>query len=259
MKRALLIAGGTIGGFGAVLSITPPNLGSAAPSTLTGMGGGTTNAGAGLGTGKQTPTAGPQTATPVATPVSTTPAAAPSATPSATKKKKRTKVTTTKKATPAATKTQGGTATTPTASPTQAATPTPTPTPTPTKTQTPTPTPTPTKTQAPPPPPATKGVSGTFTGATFQALERGRLWGNVTVSVTLVDGAISSIQANQNPQSRGQYAFNWLTPAIKTQKLTVKDVMGISPTSFIGSNSGASYSAMAYWQSLQSALTKSGA
>jgi uncharacterized protein with FMN-binding domain len=32
MKRALLIAGGTIGGLGAVLTITPPNLSSAKPS-----------------------------------------------------------------------------------------------------------------------------------------------------------------------------------------------------------------------------------
>jgi len=243
MKRALLIAGGTIGGLGAVLSITPPQLGASATSPGTSLGGGTTNAGAGLGSGTQTSAAGPQAATPVATPVSTTPAAA-TPSPSATKKKKTTHVTTTKKATPAATKTQGGTATTPSATPTQS--------------QTPTPTPTPTKTQAPPPP-ATKGVSGTFTGNVYQANQGGRVWGNVQVTVTLVDGAISTIQASQNPQSRGQYAFNWLTPAIKTQKLTVKDVMAIAPSSLLGSNSGASYSAMAYWQSLQSALTKSGA
>ena len=255
MKRALLIAGGTIGGLGAVLSITPPQLGASATSPGTSLGGGTTNAGAGLGSGTQTSAAGPQAATPVATPVSTTPAAA-TPSPSATKKKKTTHVTTTKKATPAATKTQGGTATTPSATPTQSQTPTPTPTPT--KTQTPTPTPPPTKTQAPPPP-ATKGVSGTFTGNVYQANQGGRVWGNVQVTVTLVDGAISTIQASQNPQSRGQYAFNWLTPAIKTQKLTVKDVMAIAPSSLLGSNSGASYSAMAYWQSLQSALTKSGA
>ena len=251
MKRALLIAGGTLGGLGAVLSITPPQLGGTATAPGTNLGGGSTNAGAGLGSGTQTSAAGPQTATPVATPVSTKPAAKPSATPT---KKKTTKPTATKKATPAATKSsnnsQGGTQTSST--PTPAATPTPTPTPTPTKTQTPTPTPTPTKAAA-------KGVSGTFTGNTYQANQGGRVWGNVTVQVTLVDGAVSSIQASQNPQSRGQYAFNWLTPAIKTQKLTVADIMAIKPSSLLGSNSGASYSAMAYWQSLQSALTKSGA
>ena len=36
MKRALLIAGGTVGGLGAVLSITPPQLGSNGISTLAG-------------------------------------------------------------------------------------------------------------------------------------------------------------------------------------------------------------------------------
>ena len=36
MKRALLIAGGTVGGLGAVLSITPPQLGSSGISTLAG-------------------------------------------------------------------------------------------------------------------------------------------------------------------------------------------------------------------------------
>jgi len=36
MKRALLIAGGTVGGLGAVLSITPPQLGSNALSTIAG-------------------------------------------------------------------------------------------------------------------------------------------------------------------------------------------------------------------------------
>lgn len=43
-KRVLLIAGGTIGGLGAVLSITPPQFGSTAGGTLSGnkLGGGTT-------------------------------------------------------------------------------------------------------------------------------------------------------------------------------------------------------------------------
>ena len=36
MKRALLIAGGTVGGLGAVLAITPPQLGSSGISTLAG-------------------------------------------------------------------------------------------------------------------------------------------------------------------------------------------------------------------------------
>jgi uncharacterized protein with FMN-binding domain len=45
-KRFLLIAGGTVGGLGAVLSITPPQFGSATAGTLGGksLGGGTTTA-----------------------------------------------------------------------------------------------------------------------------------------------------------------------------------------------------------------------
>ena len=44
-KRFLLIAGGTVGGLGAVLSITPPQFGSAAGGSLSGktLGGGTTS------------------------------------------------------------------------------------------------------------------------------------------------------------------------------------------------------------------------
>lgn len=43
-KRVLLIAGGTVGGLGAVLSITPPQFGSSGGGTLSGhtLGGGTT-------------------------------------------------------------------------------------------------------------------------------------------------------------------------------------------------------------------------
>ena len=83
MKRALLIAGGTIGGLGAVLSITPPHFGSS-----TGIAGGIKTS------GSTTPT----------TPTATTPTAAPTQsaapTPATTKKAKPAS---TKKATPAAT------------------------------------------------------------------------------------------------------------------------------------------------------------
>ena len=42
MKRAILIAGGTVGGLGAVLSVTPPQLGSNGLSTLAGASAATT-------------------------------------------------------------------------------------------------------------------------------------------------------------------------------------------------------------------------
>jgi len=80
MKRALLIAGGTIGGLGAVLSITPPHFGSSS-----GVAGGIKTSGSTSAT----------TATPTTAP---TQSAAP--TPASTKKAKPAS---TKKATPAAT------------------------------------------------------------------------------------------------------------------------------------------------------------
>ena len=79
MKRALLIAGGTVGGLGAVLSITPPQFGST--STVAG----------GIQKQNSAPsTPAPATAAPApATPTSAaTPAAKPAAKPAATKKAK---------------------------------------------------------------------------------------------------------------------------------------------------------------------------
>ena len=84
MKRALLIAGGTIGGLGAVLSITPPNFG-----TSSGVAGGINTGGTTTPTTAATPTPTPTAAaTKTATPASTktaTPATAKKATPKATK------------------------------------------------------------------------------------------------------------------------------------------------------------------------------
>ena len=85
MKRALLIAGGTIGGLGAVLSITPPHFGSS-----TGIAGGIKTSGS---TSPTTPTATTPTAAP-------TQSAAPTpATPATPTKTKKAKPAATKKAT----------------------------------------------------------------------------------------------------------------------------------------------------------------
>jgi uncharacterized protein with FMN-binding domain len=95
MKRALLIAGGTVGGLGAVLAITPPQLTSTSSSLTLGGGtalpatGGTTNAATAAVTTKATPAATKTTkpvATKTATPAksaaaTTSPAATKSATP----------------------------------------------------------------------------------------------------------------------------------------------------------------------------------
>ena len=129
-KRFFLIAGGTVGGLGAVLSITPPQFGS--------------TSGLSLGTG--TSLSGGTTSTPAATP-----------TPATTKK-----ATTTK--TPAPTTTKKATTTkTPAPTTTKKATTTKTPAPTTTKKAT---TSTPKSTPAPVSTPKPAGVSGTFSGAT---------------------------------------------------------------------------------------------
>jgi uncharacterized protein with FMN-binding domain len=107
MKRALLIAGGTVGGLGAVLAITPPQLGSSS----SGLGGG-------LDLAANT-TAGAQTTTTAA------PAATTSSKPSAGSNSSTAKATTTKKATAQPSTSQSAAATqSPTASASATATPT---------------------------------------------------------------------------------------------------------------------------------------
>ena len=101
-KRFFLIAGGTVGGLGAVLSITPPQFGTAS--------------GLALGTGGSLP--GGTTSTPAAI---TPPVTAPVATPTPTDTASATPATT-PKATPKATHTAPP-ASTPTATPTPASTP----------------------------------------------------------------------------------------------------------------------------------------
>ena len=138
---------------------------------------------------------------------------------------------------------------TPTPSPTKTAT-----APAPTKSSTPkaTPTPSATQTQAP-----TTGVSGTFTGASFPADERGRVWGDVHVTVTLKNDKIVSINGSQSPASRGYLAFNQIDPYVVSQKITIATIKSTAATS-LPYVSGASYSSMAYWQSLKSALQQAG-
>ena len=241
MKRALLIGTGLVGGLGAVLTITPPQLGTHS-SSAGGLAGGTT-----------TPTQTPATQTPTAapTPAQSTAAATPPAPTKTTKATKKATPKATAKATkkPKPTKTTaGGTATTPTPTQTTAA-----PAPTPTKT-TPPPAPTPTKTT---PPPASSGVSGTFTGSAFDANERGRIWGSVTVTITVKNGVITASRGVQRPSSRGQYAFDQIDPYVATQQITIATIKSkaASALPYVG---GATYSSQAYWDSLKSALSQAG-
>jgi uncharacterized protein with FMN-binding domain len=156
--------------------------------------------------------------------------------------------------------TAGGLATdsgvTPVATPTKSVAPTPT-----KKTNTPAPT---TSTPAVPTTPTvaptpTKAATGsvTVTGNSFGANEGGRNWGNVTVTVTITDGQITLVSGMQSPTSRGQWAFDRLDPYVQGQKITVAQIKSKTAGSlpFV---SGVSYSSMAYWNSLNSAISKAG-
>jgi hypothetical protein len=157
----------------------------------------------------------------------------------------------------------GGTSSTPasTPAPTKAAV---TPTPAQTKSTAPAPsqssdvqTPTPVAPTPTPAPTKAAGANVTVTGNVFGANEGGRNWGNVTVRVTFTDGDISSITGSQSPSSRGQWAFDRLDPYVSGQKITVAQIKSKSANA-LPYVSGVSYSSMAYWESLKSAISKAG-
>ena len=200
MKRGLLIAGGTLGGLGVVMSITPPQFSTSDSMSLGGVG--AINTGA------------------VAAAPSTAPAASSSAT--ATPTKSATKAAATKAATtrPAATKTAttkpatnsnsnnnadtnnnantGNTATNPAPATTTAA-------------------------------PAPAGVSGTFTGPSVFVQ-----YGNVQVEVTVVNGRITDAQAIVAPSGKNARYTNMAVPVLKKQTLAAQssNIQGASGASY---------------------------
>ncbi len=99
--------------------------------------------------------------------------------------------------------------------------------------------------------------SVTVTGDSFAASERGRNWGNVKVKVTFKDGAITAITGMQSPISRGQWAFDQLDPYVSSQKITIEQIKS-KDSSALPYVSGVSYTAIAYWDSLKSAINKAG-
>ena len=210
MKRALLIAGGTVGSLGAVFAITPPQL-SLSESAL--------------GTGLDlAPVASATTDTAV-------PAATQDPTPAATKAASATKTT-------AATSTKNTTATatksaTPTAEATVAAT----------KSATPTATPTPKATSTTT---SGKAQSGTFVGdgCTMR-------YGTVQVQITINNGKITDAVALQAPSGRDQRYTDMAIPVMRQKTLAAQ-------SSNITGVTGASYTAYAWYISLQSALKKAG-
>ena len=197
-KRFFLIAGGTVGGLGAVLSITPPQFGSAS--------------GLALGTGGSLP--GGTTSTPAAI---TPPVTAPVATPTPTDTASATPATT-PKATPKATHT---------------ATPKATHKPTPNATHTAPPASTPTATPTPASTPKASGVSGTYTGASASTI-----YGPVQVQITLVGGKITNAIALTYPtasfrdQQINQQAIPYLIQeTLAAQSANIQGVGGASYTS----------------------------
>ncbi|CAB4332821.1 MAG: hypothetical protein F2690_01470 [Actinobacteria bacterium] len=195
MKRALLIAGGTLGGLGAVMAITPPQFSTS----------NTAGIGAGLGAiGGSTPAA-------ASTPTVRSSATA-SATKSATSKPVVTKKSkTTKSATASATAQATAAATaSATASATSSATPTAT------------------KTTAAPAP-ASKGVTGTFVGPSVYVN-----YGNVQVQITVKDGTITDAKAIQAPSGRSQRWTDMATPTLRKQTLAAQSdaIQGASGASY---------------------------
>ncbi len=225
MKRALLIAGGTVGGLGAVLAITPPQITSTqSTGSLTGSLGGTPATGS--------------VATAAATQAAATPAATQAATPAATKAAPKSKATK---------KSSGGAAASATASASAPAA----------QTQSAAPTPTPAKTTAAPA--ATGGYSGTVSGASFQA----RNYGTLSATVTFKDGKIENVSASQSPSSWSQNSLSSLIPYVSSGKITVDQIKQYAAEQLpcaIGNScrSQASFSATAFWSSVKSAISKAG-
>ena len=194
MKRVMLIAGGTVGGLGAVLSVTPPQLSDNGLSTLAG--------------------ASAATSVPASTQTS---AAAPAAQQSAAA------VTTTKKPVATATKkatTQNKKQTTSSSSSTTSSAPS-----TSTNSNSAT-----TTTPAPVAPKVTtSGVSGSFTG---DGINVG--YGVVQVKITVSNGKITDAVAVSAPSGRNQRWTDFSIPNLRSQTLAAQSaaISGVSGASY---------------------------
>ena len=196
MKRALLIAGGTLGGLGAVMAITPPQFSSSESLALGGP-------------AKASSTPAAQVAT-----ASATPTATDSPTPAATKTKARTKATkkatASKSATPAATSSSnsnsGAVATAD-------------------------PTPTATKTTAAPAP-VSKGVTGTFTGPTVN-VNYGNVQVQITVKDgKIVDATALQAPSGRNDRWTNMALPILKKQTLAAQSASIQGASGASYTSY---------------------------
>jgi len=237
MKRALLIVGGTVGGLGAVLSITPPQISSGGNSGLAGMQSGAVTI---SGTGSST------SATHVA-PVSATSASSSASTPSNATAASVTTTTKKHKVTARKAQSTGTTAQVQTQTPAAAPTQYQTPAAAPTQSQTPAAAPTQSQTPAAAAVKSTpKGNSGKFVGTSVFVQ-----YGYVQVELTVENGKITDARALQAPNGRSDRFSQYAIPVLRQQTLNAQ-------SSKIQGASGASYTSWGWYTSLQAALVKAG-
>ena len=200
-KRFFLIAGGTVGGLGAVLAITPPQFGSTTGLALgsgTALAGGSTSLSGGTTSLAGGTTSTGTTSTPAATPApaatkKTTTKATPKATPKSTKKSSS--------GSTSGSASSGGTTSTPAATPSST--------------------------------PKAAGISGTFTGAAGNTR-----YGPVQVQITVVNNVITGATALTYPtgsfrdQQINQQAIPYLIQeTLAAQSANIQGVGGASYTS----------------------------
>ena len=202
MKRGLLIAGGTLGGLGAVMAITPPNLSTTSGLAIAGS-----------------------SAMGVATAPSSTPVASTSATATqSASKAASSKAVATKAASASASATSNSNSATVATDPTSA--------PMPTQVAAQNSAPTKTATSTPVQTQTSKGVSGVFAGPAIFVN-----YGTVQVEITVKDGHITDATALQAPTGRNDRWTNMALPILKKQTLAaqsdaIQGASGASYTSF---------------------------
>jgi len=224
MKRALLVAGGTVAGVAAVLSYTPPELtaaassGGLAPTNTSPNQSATTDQGSASAGTTSSPTQAPSNSN------TQSPTQAP-----------------TKSSTKAATPAQ---------KPAQTSTPAQSEATAPAQTSTQTPTQTPT--QAPAPTATKKSTSGTKT-VTGKAYNAGG-FGNVQVKITLTDGVVTAAEALQYPNQdrRSSWISQQAIPWLVEQTLAAKNSANLDGVG------GATFTTYAWISSLKSALQQAG-
>ena len=185
MKRVLLIAGGTVGGLGAVLSVTPPNLGSNGISSLAGASA-DTSAPAANQSANQTVNSNVSQSAAVATKKSApTTTVKKSTTSTTSKSSSTTKNSTSSSSTSSNASTQSNpTVTTPTTTPITA---------------------------------SASGPTGTFTGDAFNVN-----YGIVQVKITVSNGKITDAVAIQAPSGRNQRFTDYAIPNLRSQTLSAQ-------------------------------------